>query len=335
MTTLYGLPLAEVIARTGHLGQLARIDWLSEENGPARGARRLRLITGGGLEVDLHPDRALDLGQVTANGVPLAWMSPAGIAHPGLYDAHGSYFARTFGGGLMATCGLDHFGPPGTDDGQSFGLHGRVGAVPATLTRAGVDGDHLVVEGVVRQAAVLFENIEMRRTIRSEIGSMAVTLTDTITNCGGADQPHMILYHFNFGWPLLSEHARLGISSIDVIAQRPEAENDAWMELAPPRRGYRERVYLHRLRNGRAHVTLENPKIGLGVSIRFESAVLPALAQWKMLGEREYVLGLEPTNVANLSGRASARAASVLPTLAPGQSVTYALEFEVWCTRVR
>jgi hypothetical protein len=145
----------------------------------------------------------------------------------------------------------------------------------------------------------------------------------------------MILYHFNFGWPLLSEHARLGIPSVEVIAQRPEAEHDAWTELAPPQRGYRERVYLHRLRDGRAHVTLENPKIGLGVSIGFDSAALPALAQWKMLGEGEYVLGLEPTNVEHLSGRPSARAAGVLPMLAPGQSVTYELEIEVSCIRDR
>jgi hypothetical protein len=165
--SLYGLPLSAATPRMGQLGQLARIDSFTEDNGPARGARRLRLVTGGGLELDIHPDRALDLGQVTAYGVPLAWMSPTGIAHPGLYESGGTNFSRTFGGGLMATCGLDQYGPPNEDNGLVFGQHGRVGAIPATLTRVSVNESELLVEGVVRQASVQHEHIEMYRTIRA------------------------------------------------------------------------------------------------------------------------------------------------------------------------
>lgn len=325
---LYGLPVSAATPRMGQMGQLARIDSFTEDNGPARGARRLRLVTGGGLELDIHPDRALDLGHVTAYGVPLAWMSPTGIAHPGLYESGGANFSRTFGGGLMATCGLDQYGPPNEDNGLAFGQHGRVGAIPATLTRVSVNESELIVEGVIRQASVLHEHIEMHRTIRATVGSMAVTLTDRVTNHGPADQAHMMLYHFNFGWPLLSEDAQITIPSTSVIPQRPEAQNDPWAELAAPTRGYLERVYLHTLRSGHAVVGLTNRRLGLAVSISFDTHNLPALCQWKMLGEREYVLGLEPTNVAHIAGRASARAAGVLPILAPGESVSYELTFE-------
>ena len=80
--TLHGRPIDEVARRTGILAQVARIDRLVEDDGHARGARRIRLVTGGGLEVEIHPDRALDLGQVTYRGTPIAWMSPTGMVAP-------------------------------------------------------------------------------------------------------------------------------------------------------------------------------------------------------------------------------------------------------------
>lgn len=329
---LYGLSVPDASARIGHLGQVARLDAFTECNGPACGARRIRLVTGGGLELEIHPDRALDLGQMTVHGIPLAWMSPTGISHPGLYDPHGENFLRTFGGGLLATCGLDHFGPPSKDGGAVFPMHGRVGGLPATLMRTDIDKNELIVEGVVRQAAVHREDIELHRTIRATIGSTSVTVVDTVTNKGCADQPHMILYHCNFGWPLLSEDAEVIISSTDVIPNSPEAETDAWNHLAPPTPGYRERVYLHMLDKGRARLSLRNSQLGIEMKMSFDTAVLPALCQWKMLGERLYVLGLEPTNVPHLAGRGSARATGMLPMLAPRESVTYELTFDVMRT---
>ncbi|MDQ4137723.1 MAG: aldose 1-epimerase family protein, partial [Actinomycetota bacterium] len=113
--------------RIGHAAQLARVDRLVEEEGPARGARRIRLVTGGGLEAEIHPDRALDLGQVTYRGVPVAWISPTGMVAPTLTSSHGRDWLRSFGGGLLATCGLDTFGPATIDEGKDYPMHGRVG----------------------------------------------------------------------------------------------------------------------------------------------------------------------------------------------------------------
>jgi hypothetical protein len=86
------------------------------------------MVTGGGLEAEIHPDRAMDLGQVTFDGIPGAWMSPAGLTHPAPYEPRGTEWLGTFGGGLVATCGLDTFGPPSIDGDVELGLHGRVGA---------------------------------------------------------------------------------------------------------------------------------------------------------------------------------------------------------------
>ncbi|KAK1827975.1 hypothetical protein QBC39DRAFT_375133 [Podospora conica] len=88
----------------------------------------MRLVSGGGLKLELHPDRAMDIGAVTVDGVLIAWMSPVGMASPAAYDSAGSNWLRTFGGGLLATCGLENHGPAGVDGmlGENLGLRRRI-----------------------------------------------------------------------------------------------------------------------------------------------------------------------------------------------------------------
>jgi hypothetical protein len=67
---------------------------------------------------------------------------------------------------------------------------------------------------------------------------------------------------------------------------------------------------------------------GLGVYVRFSRRQLPCLVEWKMMGERDYVVGIEPaTNF--VDGRAAERDAGRLQTLEPGESRYYDLELGV------
>lgn len=330
MTEFHGLPRAEATRRIGTLGQLARVDSFVEANGVGAGTRRMRLVSGGGLELELHPDRAMDIGAVTVDGVPIAWMSPVGMASPAAYDSAGSNWLRTFGGGLLATCGLENHGPAGVDGATSFGLHGRVGAIPASLTQAGIFGEEIVVEALVRQASVLGEDFELRRRISVPLGGATFTVSDTVTNLASSEQPHMVLYHVNLGWPLLDDSATLTISSRSATPRDADAQVEAerWAEITPPVRGYRERVYLHEFEDDEAVVALSNPTLGMALTMRFDTRTLPALAQWKMLNENHYVLGVEPSNVAHLTGRGQA-APGVVPVLQPGEQVSYQMRFEI------
>jgi hypothetical protein len=61
----------------------------------------------------------------------LSWTSSVGEPHPAFYAAQGAEWLRSFPGGLLATCGLDHFGPPCHDEGADFGLHGCISNQPA------------------------------------------------------------------------------------------------------------------------------------------------------------------------------------------------------------
>lgn len=329
---LFGRSREEVTRRIGALDQLARIDRFVDDDGSGRGARRLRLVTGGGLEVELHPDRALDLGQVTYRGVPLAWISPVGMVTPALAESRGHQWLRSFGGGLLATCGLDTFGPPTAVEGVEYPQHGRVGVTPALITRTEVADDQLIVAGTVRQAAVFGENLVMQRSWSADIGGSTLRLNDTVRNEGLNDAGHMVLYHVNIGWPLLDESATLHIDSREVTPRDEESRSGAgrWHQIEAPQEGYREQVFGHDFRDhGIVTVAIDNPTLDLRLELAFDSGTLPALQQWKMSGEGHYVMGLEPVNVNTFGGRAGASAAGTVPMLRRGRDVSYSLEFRL------
>ncbi|WP_308799845.1 aldose 1-epimerase family protein [Agromyces silvae] len=318
--------------RIGSLAQVARVDSFIEAEGAACGARRLRLVNGGGLEIEVHPDRALDLGQVTVGGVPVAWISPTGITGPEAAEPFGSGWLRTFGGGMLATCGLDTFGPPAEDDGEVFGQHGRIGTQRATIVRAEADEAGVVVEGVVRQASVFGEHLVLRRRISSALGSDTVRIDDVVTNEAFHAQPHMVLYHFNLGWPLLGDR-----TTIDIPAERVTPRDaDAAAGLGEhtvfgaPTPGFREQVFIHRLGTAEpVQVVVANPDNGLEWTLSVDGAQLPTVFQWKMAGQGHYALGIEPANTHHMAGRAAARAAGELPMLAAGESARYSVEFRL------
>jgi hypothetical protein len=332
MTEVFGMPLAEARRRVGSPDQIARIDNFIEVEGAARGARRLRMINGSGIEIDLHPDRNLDIGQVSLDGIPVAWMRASGFSAPAFFDPAGDEWLRTFGGGLLTTCGLDTFGPPSTDEGREFGLHGRISAVPARMITTSSEGGTVVVEGLMRQSMLHGENLTLRRRVSSAVGSDTFRVDDVVTNEGSTESPHMILYHVNTGWPLLEEGAALMIPSSGVEPRDRAAElgMESWNQITPPRPGAGEQVFLHTFDgDGVGEVSLDNPRVGVGLTMRFDLSGLPVLYQWKMFSEHTYVMGLEPANCRGIQGRAQTRADGDLPILQPGESASYRVEFQL------
>ena len=328
----------ELLEHVGHMDQVAGVQLLEAGDGLARGSRVLQVWTGTGLSFDVLADRALDISACRYKGVPLAWISPVGDVHPSYYEPDGAGWLRSFQGGLLVTCGLDHFGYPSDDGGEALGLHGRVSNLPARYVRhrAAWQGDEykLEVSGQVRQARVFGENLVLRRRISTRLGSNRIWIEDEVANEGFAPQPHMILYHFNLGFPLLSEDTRLHVEVEGTVPRDADAEAGLadWMRFQPPTEGYREQVFCHVPKvgaDGRVRVGLENPTLGLGLRWTYDRASLPHLFQWKMMGQGLYVLGVEPANSSGMQGRASARQSGDLPYLAPGESRRYALELEV------
>lgn len=229
----------------------------------------------------------------------------------------------------MTTCGLDSFGPPADDEDGVAGMHGRIGAIPAHLTRAEATPERITVTGTVRQTAVFAENLVLRRRISSEVGSSSFTVDDTVTNEGSGESPHMVLYHVNLGWPLLDEGVVVDIPHATVEPRDPDAETGLGhqYDIGSPVRGFREQVYIHEAGADR-YASVTNKQRGLRFTLRY-SETLPAVFEWKMTATQHYVLGLEPANTAEIGGRVAARATGRLPRLAPGDSVRYRLSFEM------
>jgi hypothetical protein len=313
------------------VGQVARIDQFVTTGGSGNGTRMIRLVNGGGLELEMHPDRALDLGRVTFSGIPIAWMSPVGMAAPGLSDPNGFGWLKTFGGGLLATCGLDSIGDPSTTrDGDTYPLHGRFGALPATITRASIEGERVAIEAEIRQASVHGENLVVRRSLTSTVGSRSFRLVDTVTNDGSTDQPHMILYHLNLGWPLIGPAAEFSSPALLVTPENDDAmaTTEHWSTITEPDADSKSLVFRHHLPpEARVVVSVFNPESEIGLEIGFDATTLPHLHQWKVLQPGQYVVGIEPSNSATLKGRAPADELDQVPTLAAGASITYAIDF--------
>src|SRR5260221_5633294 len=120
----------------GDLRQVADIRLATLDDGMERGMRIAEVRTGSGFDFTVLLDRAMDIGTATYNGIPLAWQSGTGAANPSRYEPGGSGWLRTFHGGLLALCGLTHAGQADDplvdpENGETLGLHGRIGTTPA------------------------------------------------------------------------------------------------------------------------------------------------------------------------------------------------------------
>jgi hypothetical protein len=194
------------------------------------------------------------------------------------------------------------------------------------------DEYELEITGEVRQARVFGENLVLRRRISTRLGSNTIRITDVVTNEGFTPYPHMILYHFNLGFPLVSENSQIHLQAKETVPRDKDAEAGVanWKNMQPPTAGYREQVFRHTPEaddEGNVQVEVENPGLGLGLRLTYANPNLPYLFQWKMMGEGMYVLGIEPANCGVIQGRATARERGELPHLTPGESRCY--EFEV------
>jgi Domain of unknown function (DUF4432) len=336
--SLFGVPLTReaLRRRTGRSEQLLGAELVERSDGSERGVRCVRLRSGA-IELEVVVDRALDLAQATVGGVPVAWISPTGLAAPGLALPTGWEPFRTFFGGLLTTCGLEHTLGPADDDAthfrypgrstHSFPLHGRLSVTPGRLLGYGIDWERECVfcRGDVRQAHVFGESLTLEREVRIGLGGTTIAVDDVVRNDGFAPTPHMILYHVNLGWPLLGERAEVVAGVGEPRVATPEAEGADWRRVEGPSFPAEEQVWEHTPRadaGGFGRAAIVNADIGdgrpLGVELAWSHATLPRLFQWRVMSDQNYVIGLEPGN-APIEGRAGAREQGTLVVLAPGE----------------
>lgn len=333
---LFGTDLepAELRRLVGSEAQVAGIRLVELADGRTRGMRAADVYTGSGFRFLVLIDRGLDVGAAEDRGRPLAWCHPA-LGSPALHEPRGIGWLRTFGGGLVTTCGLTHYGPPDDEGPEGFGLHGRVSHLPAEnlSLRQEWREDRFVleIEGETREGRLFGENLRRVRRIGTHMGASSLTIEDRVVNEGHRSAPVAVLYHCNLGFPVVSPDSELLVSEGRVWPRDEEARRgiDAHRRLEPPQDGYAEQVFFHEPRpdeGGLSAAAVVNRRLQLGAFVRWRAAELPVLAEWKMMGPGEYVCGLEPSTHVMASTRRELREQGLPRELEPGASLVLRLE---------
>lgn len=331
--------IEERLSRTEQVFGVERFE-LSE--GAESGTEMVRIRTGAGLSYNVSLSRGMDISLAEYFGVPISWQSGNGDVHPSYYNVFQKEWLRTVAGGLLFTCGLSQVGAPCEDNGTYYGQHGRIHHIPARLVsvqgRWHGDEYNMSVTGQMDETSLFGEHLRMTREITSTAGQNRIVIKDTVENLGFATHQHMILYHFNFGFPFVDENTVVLSPSTEVRPQEPHMTLTDYEKWQAPVAGFEQRVYYHTMEHdSTVKVEILNPKFpastgGDGtpvkVTVTWPTRHLPNLVHWKLPRAGTYVLGIEPSNCL-VEGRIVEREQGTPVYLEPGQAITYEVEFAI------
>jgi len=304
-------------------------------------------VDNGALSFSVLPTRGMGIWKGQYQGDRLGWDSPVhdGPVNPAfvnLMNAGGLGWLEGFDE-LLARCGLENNGAPyevktvkpdGSEAHTTFGLHGKIANLPASLVAVRVETEpveSITIEGHVDEARLFSTQVRMVTAITTAPGSNRVLVRDRFVNLGDSPVEMQVLYHWNFGAPHLEEGARLVAPLKTVVPRDPRARDglDRFDTYGAPTPGFAEQVYFFEMhgetQDGRTLAMLRNRAGNKAVVLRFAKAQLPAFTLWKNTGglRSGYVTGLEPaTNYPN--PRPFEQARQRLVTLPPDG--TYAVE---------
>ena len=138
----------------------------------------------------------------------------------------------------------------------------------------------MTVSGQMRESVVFGENLLLKRTITAKFFDDEFTVRDTIINEGFQEENIALCYHCNFGYPLVRDGAKM-------VNVQPEIA-----DIYAPIHGKAEECIGVEHTGDIASAGIESGETG--AYITYERKNLPKFLIWKMLGEGDYVVGLEP-----------------------------------------
>jgi hypothetical protein len=307
-------------------------------------------VDNGRLRFVVVPTRGMSVLKVESGDVRLGWDSPVKeVVHPKFINLESR-------GGLgwldgfnewMVRCGLEWSGHPGRDKFRNsvgeevemdLTLHGKIGNTPASEVAVLIEAGHaprIHIRGLVQEQMFHGPNLSLWADISTELGSDSVRFEDTITNQSDCGQEFQIIYHANFGPPLLGTGARFIGAIEQVTSFNPHAANSVkrYSEYAGPQPGFIEQVYCLRPlagSDGRTQLLLQNANGDRGVSLIFPVQQLPCVTLWKNLAAEAdgYVTGIEPGTGFPYTRRLE-REAGRVPKLAPNETRHFTIEVAI------
>ncbi len=289
-----------------------RIRHVQRRGGLSAGVEELR-IHNGRLAFTLLPTRGMGIWKAWWDDrFELGWRSPVpGPVHPRFVpvaEPSGLGWLDGFDE-LLCRCGAYSNGAPDFDaQGRLVHpLHGFLANRPAQQVEVTVDDDQIIVTGVVKEVRFHFAKLQLTTRITTRFDQPTIEIEDQIRNLSASPGEMQMLYHINFGVPLLDPGSQL-VAPIDTVVPRCSwaAEGiSEWDRYAPPQPATAERVYFCRLRaddSGATRVLLKNCEATRGITLAWDLQQLPCFTLWKneTAIEDGYVTGLEPgTNYPN------------------------------------
>jgi hypothetical protein len=301
------------------------------------------IINNGDMEITLVPTRGMGIFNVTRGGKRvLGWDSPVKeIVNPAFIDLESRNGLGWLDGfnEMMVRCGYEWTGHPGVDDnGQLLSLHGRAQNTPTSTVKVSIEDQApytITVEGEISERT--FKKAELVTTTKFSVtpGSNQFAIHDTLTNKADYDDEYQIIYHSNFGTPILEQGAKINaaaseISPFNAYAKKGLAD---WQTYLGPTKDYDEMVYNLKPigdSTGNSLAVLHDKAGNLGVAVGFNIKQLPVLTIWKNTDtlQQGYVTGIEPGTSYAYNTKFQ-RPLGLVPTIKAGESkqfdVTYTL----------
>jgi hypothetical protein len=308
-------------------------------------------IDNGRLRIVVVPTRGMGIWSVHDGDVRIGWDSPVKeIVHPSLVSlpSRGGLGWLDGFGEFLCRCGLENNGHPGKDtikdntgaeSSTDLTLHGKQAYLPAEHVEVKIDRDapHTIrLKGIVPERMMHGPKFRLETEISTDPDSPAFRIKDRIVNESASPTEYQILYHTNFGTPLLEEGSECLVAARKVIPfNERAAEGDVkqYATFAGPSAGFVEQVFCiepYSDSNGQTIAALVNKAKNRAVSINYQTGDLPFLTLWKNTTSIEdgYVTGIEPgTNYPY--NRNLERRAGRVPKFAGKESKEIELEFTI------
>ena len=307
-------------------------------------------IDNGTLTITVIPTRGMGILEVRHGDVRLGWNSPVKeVVHPHFMnlDSRGGLGWLEGFNEWMVRCGLEFAGHPGKDEfvtntgdtaTMDLSLHGKVGNIPASEVEVLIDKappHRIRVRGVVHETMFYGPKLRLVAEVSTVPGSTSFRFHDTVKNLGGADQEFTMIYHGNYGRPLLEAGAKVHVPAKKIAPMNGKAAGalDNYGTYAGPTEGFIEEVFLfepYADADGRTTVVLQNAAGNRGTSASWRIDEIPYVTVWKNCAAEAdgYVTGIEPGTCFPFNRRVE-RKAGRLPKLAPGASRSFTLDYDI------
>ncbi len=307
-------------------------------------------INNGKMKIVVIPTRGMGVHTVKSGDITLGWNSPVKqVIHPkfiNLHDRGGLGWLKGFNE-WMCRCGLESAGHPGEDQfinntgdtaKMNLTLHGKIANIPASQVHVIIDKKppyRIHVRGRVDERMFFGPKLELWADISTTPGSNTLRFDDLVTNHGHFPQEMQLIYHANYGPPILEKGSKFiaptkRLTPFNANAAKAVATADTYLAPTP---GFVEQVYCYYPladKDGRVTVMLHNAAADKGIAMSYPISQLPYLTQWKNTAATKtgYVTGIEP-GTGFPYNRKVERKFNRVPKVEPGKAKRFTLDVSI------